>query len=119
MKQAMTRTPVLALLFLLLAPAAGAQQVGQTPQAANSPAGQSNLDVNQLFATTCGWCHNDGGRVAGKGPQLMGTQRPDDFIRFRIKHGKEGAMPAFGSVLSDADIDRIITYIRALKPNQG
>jgi mono/diheme cytochrome c family protein len=78
----------------------------------------SHLDVNQLFATTCGWCHNDGGRTAGKGPQLMNTKRSDDFIRNRIKHGKEGAMPAFGSTFSDADIDKIIQYIRALKPEQ-
>lgn len=76
-----------------------------------------NLDVNQLFATTCGWCHSDGGRSAGRGPQLMNTTRSDDFIRYRIKNGKEGAMPAFGSTFSDADIDAIIKYIRALKPN--
>lgn len=46
----------------------------------------------------------------------MGTTRTDDFIRNRIKNGKESAMPPFGGVLSDADIDQIIAYIRALKP---
>jgi mono/diheme cytochrome c family protein len=80
---------------------------------------QSALDVPQLFATTCGWCHSDGGRAPGKGPQLMNSPRSDDFIRTRIKLGKEGAMPAFGSTFSDADIDAIIRYIRALKPDQG
>jgi len=80
-----------------------------------SPGGQ-HLDVNQLFATTCGWCHSDGGRAAGKGPQLMDSKRSDDYIRNRIKNGKEGAMPAFGQTFSDADIDQIISYIRALKP---
>ena len=74
------------------------------------------LDVEQLFATTCGWCHSDGGRVAGKGPQLMDTKRDDDFIRNRIKNGKQGAMPAFGATFSDAQIDQIIKYIRELKP---
>ena len=29
------------------------------------------LDVEKLFAGTCGWCHSAGGRVAGKGPKLM------------------------------------------------
>jgi mono/diheme cytochrome c family protein len=82
-------------------------------------AGQSTLDVDQLFGTTCGWCHSDGGRTAGKGPQLMNTTRTDDFIRNRIKHGKQGAMPAFGSALTDADIDKIIVYIRALKPTNS
>ena len=73
----------------------------------------------RLFATTCGWCHSDGGRAPGKGPQLMNSQRSDDFLRTRIKIGKEGAMPAFGTIYSDADIDAIIKYIRSLKPEQG
>nr|WP_249794686.1 cytochrome c [Bradyrhizobium sp. Oc8] len=77
------------------------------------------LDVGQLFATTCGWCHSAGGRAAGKGPQLMDTKRDDDFLRIRIKNGKEGAMPAFGAVFNDAQIDEIIKYIRALKPSEG
>jgi len=49
----------------------------------------------------------------------MNTQRSDNYIRNRIKHGKEGAMPAFGSIFSDADIDAIIKYIHSLKPEQG
>lgn len=77
------------------------------------------LGVGQLFATTCGWCHSDGGRAAGKGPQLMDSKRDDDFIRNRIKNGKEGAMPAFGATFSDAEIDEITKYIRALKPHEG
>jgi mono/diheme cytochrome c family protein len=88
----------------------------QQPATANA---KPPVDVPQLFATTCGWCHSDGGRVAGKGPQLMDSQRTDDFIRTRIKIGKEGAMPAFGSALSDTDIDAIVHYIRTLKPEQG
>jgi mono/diheme cytochrome c family protein len=82
------------------------------------PAGQSTIDVKTLFATTCGFCHLDGGRAAGRGPQLMGTTRSDEFIRERIKNGKEGAMPAFGEMLSDADIDAVIDYIRSLKPEE-
>ena len=97
-----------AILAALAAPAAADDQP-------SAPA-TSTIDVGQLFATICGFCHANGGRVAGKGPQLMNTPRSDDFIRNRIKNGKEGAMPAFGKTFSDADIDRIIVYIRALKP---
>jgi len=86
------------------------------PAASEDQHATSALDVDQLFATICGFCHSNGGRAAGKGPQLMNTARSDDFIRNRIKTGKEGAMPAFGKTFSDADIDRIIAYIRALKP---
>jgi mono/diheme cytochrome c family protein len=89
--------------------AAFAQSATPTPE--NAP-----LDVEQLFASTCGWCHSDGGRAAGKGPQLMDSQRSDDYIRNRIKTGKQGAMPAFDQAFSDAQIDEIIKYIRALKP---
>jgi mono/diheme cytochrome c family protein len=92
--------------------------VSATPARAQQPAAPAGqIDVAQLFATTCGWCHSDGGRAAGKGPQLMGTTRDDDFIRNRIKNGKPGAMPAFGATFNDAQIDEIIKYIRALKPH--
>jgi mono/diheme cytochrome c family protein len=85
-----------------------------------TPAPESEkFDVGQLFATTCGWCHSDGGRAAGKGPQLMHTTRDDGFMRDRIKNGKQGAMPAFGTMFSDAQIDDIIKYIRDLKPREG
>ena len=94
---------------LTCAVAAFAQSATPTPE--NAP-----FDVEQLFASTCGWCHSDGGRAAGKGPQLMDSQRSDDYIRNRIKTGKQGAMPAFDQAFSDAQIDEIIKYIRALKP---
>ena len=31
------------------------------------------LDGAKVFATSCGWCHQGGGRVAGRGPKLAGT----------------------------------------------
>jgi mono/diheme cytochrome c family protein len=94
---------------------------GAVPAAAQSATSPDNqpFDVEQLFASTCGWCHSDGGRVAGKGPQLMDSPKSDDYIRDRIKMGKQGAMPAFGAMFSDAQIDDIVKYIRALKPHQG
>lgn len=88
------------------------------PARAQSPSAEdlANFDVNQLFASTCGFCHSDGGRAPGKGPQLMDTQRSDDFMRERIKNGKQGAMPAFGASFNEQQIDAIIIYIRDLKP---
>jgi mono/diheme cytochrome c family protein len=49
----------------------------------------------------------------------MDSKRDDEFMRNRIKNGKQGAMPAFGAVFSDAQIDEIIKYVRALKPRDG
>lgn len=102
------------VVALLAASLTGA--VPARAQSAASPPNNAPFDVGQLFASTCGFCHSDGGRVAGKGPQLMDTKRSDDFIRNRIKTGKQGAMPAFGSAFTDAQIDEIIKYIRSLKP---
>ena len=73
------------------------------------------LDVEKLFASTCGWCHSNAGRTAGKGPQLMGTALTDAEIIHRIKVGKPGAMPAFGSAFTDNQIQAIVKYIRGLR----
>src|SRR6516162_10796742 len=85
-------------------------------QSGTSAPENGKVDVGQLFATTCGWCHSEGGRAAGKGPQLMDTKRDDEFLRNRIKNGKVGSMPAFGSMFSDVQINQIIKYIHELKP---
>jgi mono/diheme cytochrome c family protein len=97
---------------LTLALPSMAQQATATPE-------EPPMDVKQLFASTCGFCHSNGGREAGKGPQLMHTQRSDDFIRDRIATGKPGAMPAFGEIFDGAQIDAIVKYIRGLEPDKG
>ena len=88
-------------------------------QSPTSAPDNAPFSAEQLFATTCGWCHSDGGRAAGKGPQPMDTKRDDEFLRNRIKNGKVGSMPAFGSAFSDVQINQIIKYIHELKPREG
>jgi mono/diheme cytochrome c family protein len=73
------------------------------------------IDGQKLFAGVCGFCHADGGRKASKGPKLAGSTRSDEFIVDRIKRGKPGRMPAFGS-FSDEQIQQILVYIRSLEP---
>jgi mono/diheme cytochrome c family protein len=109
---------VVALLPAVLAASLRCAVPASAQPAATTP-DNATFEVEQLFATTCGFCHSDGGRAAGKGPQLMNSPRSDDYIRSRIQAGKEGAMPAFGSAFSAAQIDEIIKYIRSLKPRQG
>ena len=104
----MALLPAVLAVSLTCAVPASAQPAAPAPD--NAP-----FDAEQLFASTCGWCHSDGGRAAGKGPQLMATTKSDDFIRERIKTGKQGAMPAFEGALSDAQIDAIIKYIHSLR----
>jgi mono/diheme cytochrome c family protein len=97
------------IALVLLATAAG------LPAAGAAEKQMSDAQVRQLFASVCGFCHENGGRTAGKGPQLMGTKRSDAFIINRIKQGKEGLMPSFEGNLTDAQIRAIVHYIRNLK----
>jgi mono/diheme cytochrome c family protein len=46
----------------------------------------------------------------------MNSPRDDDYLRNRIKNGKNGAMPAFDTTFTDVQVDEIIKYIRELKP---
>ena len=110
---------VVALLLVAVLAASLARAMPASAQPGATAPDNATFDVEQLFASSCGWCHSDGGRVAGKGPQLTNSPRSDDYLRNRIKTGKEGAMPAFGLAFSDAQIDAIIKYIRSLKPDAG
>lgn len=76
------------------------------------------LDVKNQFRNICGFCHQNYGRHAGKGPQLMNSERTDDFLFNRIKNGLPGRMAAFGSVYSDDQIRQIVRFIRSLKPGE-
>ena len=89
--------------------AAGSTNV--LPQAEASP---NDIEGGKMFATTCGYCHQDGGRHPGRGPKLSKSERSDEYIVERIKKGKVGAMPAYGSVFSDGQIIAILAYIRGL-----
>jgi mono/diheme cytochrome c family protein len=90
-------------------------------KAADQPAAADKapeFSAHSTFSNICGFCHEDGGRRAGKGPQLMGTDKTDDQIFNRIKFGKPGRMAAFGGVFNDEQIKQLIVYIRNLKPRQ-
>jgi mono/diheme cytochrome c family protein len=84
------------------------------PLMAQGAPDESPANGETLFATSCGWCHSEGGREAGKGPKLAGTQRSDDFIVNRIKNGKPGQMPGFAASLNDEQIGVLLHYIRGL-----
>jgi mono/diheme cytochrome c family protein len=93
---------------------AAAQQPAPAGPSVQAEASPNDIDGDKMFATTCGFCHQDGGRHAGRGPKLSKSARSDEFIIDRIKKGKAGAMPAFGSVFSDGQIVAILAYIRGL-----
>ncbi|MFO1319870.1 MAG: cytochrome c [Burkholderiales bacterium] len=76
------------------------------------------FDVKNNFRNICGFCHSDYGRKAGKGPQLMNSERSDEFMVNRIKNGMPSRMAAFGSVYSEEQIRQIVKFIRNLKEGE-
>jgi mono/diheme cytochrome c family protein len=95
---------------------AGQPAQTNTADQSDSAAKPSDFSAHAAFSNICGFCHEDGGRRAGKGPQLMGTEKTDEQIFERIKFGKPGRMAAFGGVFTDDQIKQIVVYIRNLKP---
>jgi mono/diheme cytochrome c family protein len=105
-----------AIIWPRLSASALAQSAPSQSASPPAPAEASPDDINgqQMFATTCGFCHPDGGRHQGRGPKLSNSERSDEYIIERIKKGKGGAMPAYGSVFSEGQIIAILAYIRGL-----
>jgi mono/diheme cytochrome c family protein len=110
MPKSIILTTGISLLWSFGVPAQQSQAPNQ-----DQAASPSDIEGGTMFATTCGFCHQNGGRTAGKGPKLAGTTRDNDFIAERIRKGKPGAMPAFGNAFSESQIMAIVAYIRALE----
>jgi mono/diheme cytochrome c family protein len=91
---------------------------GASPAWADEAGKEKPFDVKSAFRNICGFCHEDYGRKAGKGPQLMNSERTDQELFDRIKHGKPGRMAAFGAVFTDDQTRQIVKFIRNLKPNE-
>ena len=89
-----------------------------TPGAPSSADGQpAAVDGAAVFANRCASCHGgDGG--GGLGPQLSGglaVQRfPNIADQIGVVTNGRGGMPAFGSRLSEAEIQAVADYTRTL-----
>ncbi len=83
-----------------------------------APKPKKEFDVLTMFGSICGFCHSDSGRKAGKGPQLMNSERSDQYLFDRIKKGLPGRMAAFGSMYSDDQIWQMVKFMRSLKPGE-
>jgi mono/diheme cytochrome c family protein len=77
-----------------------------------------DIDVKNVFRNVCSFCHQDYGRKAGKGPQLMNSPRSDEYLFNIIKHGKAGRMAAFGTQFTDDQIMQIVIFIRELEADK-
>lgn len=92
--------------------AGGAAPTPPLPTQADAKAEAGRL----VFAKTCAGCHLGQGTQAGKAPQLSVSQNAinPDFVRLQVRNGKN-RMPAFDqSKVSDADLENIIAYLKAI-----
>jgi len=109
-----SKSVILAYAIASLWPFVGHAQQGPAPKE-DEAASPNDIEGGQMFATSCGFCHQNGGRTPGKGPKLAGMTRDNEFIAERIRKGKPGAMPAFGGAFSESQIMAIVAYIRNLE----
>lgn len=68
----------------------------------------------QMYLQLCSNCHGaelQGGLGPALGPGSNAAAQPDEFLRVSITEGR-GRMPSFSSTLSDAQIQRLISYLR-------
>jgi mono/diheme cytochrome c family protein len=67
----------------------------------------------RVFMQHCNQCHVGG--AAGLGPSLNDKPLPPWLVRFQVRHGL-GSMPAFPErVLSDRQVEDVVTYVRYLR----
>jgi len=69
----------------------------------------------EIYSQLCARCHGSDleGRVGpslGAGSDL--ADRSDDYLHSVITRGR-GSMPAFGNTLDDAQVDRLMQFIRS------
>lgn len=70
-------------------------------------------DGQFLFMEHCNQCHVGG--AAGVGPSLNDKPLPPWLVRFQVRHGF-GGMPAYSTrVLSDHELEDVVTYVRYLR----
>jgi mono/diheme cytochrome c family protein len=108
----------LAWLLVLPGIALGCRRSGTGPE-------QATERAEQTFRTVCGRCHGADGKggVAPEGVNAprnfcdptFQASRTDDQLKQAIRVGK-GAMPGFGNLFSDVDLQGLVRKIRSFDP---
>lgn len=126
--------PRLAGVGLLLGAGAvavmGALAVPVDPLASPVPATAASVaEGRALYVAHCATCH--GGAGQGDGPEAAGLRPPPADLRVRLAPGihsdrqifewlsagaADGAMPAFGDVLTEAERWHLVNFLRTLSP---
>ena len=97
-----------------------ADGVSENPPAVFSAPGASAEGEALFQSRACGFCHEKGGRKAGKGPQLMASKKTEQKMFDIIKKGRpQRGMPAWLLTFTDNQIWTIVAYIKSLDPETG
>lgn len=86
-----------------------------------SPGGPAeDASGEEIYAELCSRCHGadlGGGIAPDLGPGSNSADEPDEFLEFSIMNGR-GRMPSFSSSLDDAQLDRLVGYIREVQSDE-
>jgi cytochrome c553 len=94
-------------------PATGSSAQGNSPTTSTTAANPVTAEGQALFDRTCGRCHPNGNERVG--PRLVGLAYPEARLRNVVRTG-QGTMRAINETrLSDADLGKIVTYLRTLR----
>lgn len=69
----------------------------------------------EIYAQLCARCHGaglDGGVGPALGPGSPSASETEEYIEFTVANGR-GRMPSFSSSLEEAQLDRLVAYVRA------
>ena len=67
----------------------------------------------EVYQAKCG-CHGPEGK-GGRAPVLTAVSSRSDADLYKTIHDGHGKMPAFGTQLSEAQINKVVTYLKQLK----
>lgn len=87
---------------------AGACSLGGPPEEASG---------EEIYADLCANCHSadlSGGMGPALGPGSSSASEGDEYLEFTIMNGR-GRMPSFSSSLDDAQLSRLVAYMREVQ----
>lgn len=106
-------------LVLLLAAYGLAEMSKKKPYPVQSVENESELaqsDKGQLiYKQHCALCHGDDGKLGMLGAKDLTASAMSSSDRIAIISSGKKTMPAYGSILSAEDIDRVAAYVEHLK----
>lgn len=90
--------------------------IGPAVTQVNEKYSEHKLNIKQLFAQKCSWCHQGYGMRQADGPKLAGTDKTREQLVKQIANGKS-PMPGFKNQLKDYELQALADYIKLLPKN--